>query len=63
MITITHYKGGAVGVHCRPGEALYALGLKEANHPVPAIIIRWQYDAQGPFVVRYQQGEGDDLRP
>lgn len=37
MITITHYKSGSVGVHCRPGEALYALGIKPAHYPVPAI--------------------------
>lgn len=36
MITITYYKSGSVGVQCPPGEALYALGMKPANFPVPA---------------------------
>lgn len=37
MITVTYYKSGSVGVQCPPGEALYALGMKPANHLPPAI--------------------------
>lgn len=43
MITVTYYKSGSVGVQCPPGEALYALGMKPANHLPPAIRKQWWF--------------------
>lgn len=36
MIIIRCHKDGLLSAQCRPGEALYALGMKPANHLPPA---------------------------
>lgn len=34
----------------------YLAGEDPPHFPVPAIITRWQYDADGPFCVEYREG-------
>lgn len=43
MITIRCHKDGVLSAQCRPGEALYALGIKPPNHLPPTIRRQWWY--------------------